>query len=263
MPELPDLEVLKDFINSNFSGKKIIEARLNNDLFLKTNYFSPEIFNKSRLIRVSRKGKILIFEASNDFKLVFHPMTKGWIKLEDGEIFTFKFEDNSKIGIYEVEHVNLLQLFIVKKPENLRILKSMGPEPFDKKFNVDYLYSNSTKFKESIKKLLTKQKVVAGIGNAYADEILWYAKIYPFKKARELEKSDFDEIIKATKEVLSNAIEILRNIAYGNLPPFEYREHLKIHKKEGEPCPRCGAKIQARYEGDRGTFWCPVCQPEN
>ncbi len=262
MPELPDLEVLKDFIDSNFSGKNILEARLNNSKFLKTKYFPPKIFNKSKLSKVSRRGKILIFEASNGFKLVFHPMTRGWIKIGEGEIFTLEFDDGTKIGIYEVEPVNLLQLFIVRKPENLSILKLIGPEPFEDKFNVDYLLLNSENFKGNIKKLLTTQKIVAGIGNAYVDEILWDAKINPFKKPGELGKSSFEAIVKSTKKVLSEAIKTLKEVSGKDLPPFEYREHLKVHRREGQPCPRCGTLIQAKFEGDRGTFWCPTCQPE-
>lgn len=261
MPELPDLEVLKDLINSRFSGKNILKARLNSEGFLKTKYFPPKIFNKSQLVKVTRRGKILIFEASNGFKLVFHPMTRGWIKQEEGEIFTFEFDDGTRIGIYEVEPVNLLQLFIVRKLENLKILKSIGPEPFEDEFNADYLLSSSERFKGNIKKLLTTQKIVAGIGNAYADEILWNVKVNPFKKPDELEKSDFEAIVKSTREVLSKAIETLRGVSGKELPPFEYREHLKVHRREGQPCPRCGTEIQAKFEGDRGTFWCPVCQP--
>ncbi len=261
MPELPDLEVLKDFLNSKFAGKNIVETRLNEEKFLKTKYFPPKIFNKSILTKITRRGKILIFEASNGFKLVMHPMTKGWIKLDEGDIFTFEFEQGEKIGIYEVNPANLLQLFIVRKPENLNILKSIGPEPFGEKFNADYLSSKFEKFKGNIKKFITSQKVVAGIGNAYADEILWDARINPFKMPGELEKSNFETIVKSAKSVLNNAINVLKEISGDELPPFEYREHLKVHRKEGKPCPRCGTAIQARFEGDRGTFWCPVCQP--
>ncbi len=262
MPELPDLEVLKVFLNQKFAGEKIVGVELKGESFLKTKFFPPEVFKNSTLERINRRGKLLIFEADNGFKLVFHPMLRGWVKEDEGEIFTFKFESGKVLGIYEVEPVKLLQLYIVKKPENLRVLKSLGPEPIDSSFTADYLKNAAEGFKGTVKKLITTQKIVAGIGNAYADEILWHARINPFRKVSQLKAEDFENLVSSTKKVLKEAIEAISRASRGNIPPFEFREHMKIHRKEGQPCPRCGTPIEVKFEKERGTWWCPTCQKE-
>ncbi len=262
MPELPDLEVLKDAINARYRGNLITGVDLRRPEFLKTRYFPPEVFKNSVLSSVSRRGKILIFTAQNGFKLVFHPMLRGWIldRAED-YVLKFSFSNGSDIFILEMENAGLMQLFIVKKPENLRILKSLGPEPLDDGFNTEYLKSIVRNSKDRIKKLITTQKVVAGIGNAYADEILWKAGINPFRKANTLKDQEIERLTDSTKEVLKEAIKVLKNISENGIPPFEYRDHMKIHRRDGKPCPRCGTPIEVKFEGERGTWWCPVCQP--
>ncbi len=261
MPELPDLEVLKDSLNSRFGGKKITEVNLKRPEFLKTRFFPVEVFRNTTLVEVSRRGKVLIFSAQNGFKLVFHPMLRGWVlKQADDYILKFEFEDGSGLFFLEMEEVGLLQLYIVKKPENLRILKNLGPEPLTDDFGSQYFYEKAKSSRDSVKKLLTTQKIVAGIGNAYADEILWEARINPFKKSNTLSLNEVETLVKSTKLVLNEAIVTLKEVAAGDFPPFEYREHLKIHRRDGLPCPRCGTPIAVKFEGDRGTYWCPACQ---
>ncbi|MGB9553704.1 MAG: Fpg/Nei family DNA glycosylase, partial [bacterium] len=138
-------------------------------------------------------------------------------------------------------------------------LKELGLEPFDSSFTPEYLREVLQKFRGTVKFALMEQKFLAGIGNAYSDEILFCAKIAPSRPAKELSEREKDLLFKCILDTLRWGIEETQKRMQNGVRG-EIREFLNVHGKEGEPCPRCGTKIlRIEIEG-RGTYFCPRCQ---
>ncbi len=263
MPELPDLEVLKEKLEERFLEKKVEEVEVINSKALRTKYFQPRVLKRGILKEIERKGKSLLFHFHSGFKLVFQPLLRGWISLDPepnvDQLMKLKFE-GTELHFIEFEKRGLAGLFIVRKPEGLSFLKNLGVDPLSPDFKLEKFKELLRERKDNLKKFLLDQKAVCGIGNAYADEILWEARLSPFRKCGKLDESEMQKLFSSITKVLQEAIKVIREKAGDGLPPFEFREHLKVHRREGSPCPRCGAKIKAVWEGDRGTFYCPECQ---
>ena len=264
MPELPDLEVLRRRLEKELRESRVVDVEVLKDRALKTRYFKPAVLKKGVLQEVSRKGKNLVFEFHSGFKLLFQPLLRGWVSFEmPGDavpLMKLSFEGNRDLYFIEYEDKGMAGLYIVRKLEGLNFMKKLGPDPLSEEFTLDYLAGAIRGRKNGLKSFLVDQKAIAGVGNAYADEILWEAEFSPFRNCTDLSEEDVERLFRAIRTVLDSAISVLEDVSGGGLPPFEYREHLKVHRREGQPCPRCGAAIKAVYEGDRGTFFCPECQ---
>lgn len=264
MPELPDLEVLRRRLREGLLESKVLDIEVLSDRALKTRYFKPAVLKKGILREVSRKGKNLILEFHSGFKLLFQPLLKGWVSFEvPGEaapLLRLSFEGGRELYFIEYKNKGMAGLYIVRKLEGLSFMKKLGVDPLSEEFTIDYLAGAVGERKDRLKAFLVDQKIIAGVGNAYADEILWEARLSPFRICADLDESEVEELFRAVRSVLDSAISVLEEVSGEGLPPFEYREHLKVHRREGQPCPRCGAIIKAVYEGERGTFFCPECQ---
>jgi len=154
---------------------------------------------------------------------------------------------------------------ILTKEELEKEMEKLGPEPLDKDFTFEKFKERILKKKKGkIKQVLMDQEVIAGIGNIYSDEILWKAKIHPFKRVGKLSEEELKKIYKAMREILPKAIEV------GGESISDYRRPSgekggfdilrKVYRREGEKCFRCGAKIKRVKLGQRSAHFCPVCQ---
>jgi formamidopyrimidine-DNA glycosylase len=211
------------FVHINLDkGHLLMHLRMSGDLIMETIDLEDEL-------RVERKHDRVVFEFSSGWRMVFI--------------------DPRKFG----------RIWLTDQPENQ--IKRLGPEPFDPELTPDRLFSLLSRSKKKIKPLLLDQSFLAGLGNIYTDESLFLAKIHPLRKANELSIQEVEGLLLAIRQVLAQAI--IRN---GTSIDWVYRggtfqNHLNVYQKEGTSCSVCGTLIMRSVVGQRGTHFCPVCQP--
>lgn len=268
MPELPEVETVKNELKKKLLKKKINDIKIfyNGIIATDLNSFKKNIVNEE-IVDIKRRGKFLIFEL-NDYYLVSHLRMEGkyFIKNNTDEIskhdhvifyfddFTLRYNDTRKFG----------KMYLVNKDElySNTPLSKLGLEPWDKDLDNKYLKSKFS-CNIAIKTLLLDQGIISGIGNIYADEILFLSKINPIKKGKELTKKELDNIINNTKIVLEQGIKNKGTTihSFSSLGEVGHNQYsLLVHTKEGCPCTICGSIIKKIKVNGRGTYYCPKCQ---
>ena len=269
MPELPEVETVRRALEKSLLNKKINKVKVLYDGIIATNKddFKKNIINQE-FINITRYGKFIIFELT-DFYLVSHLRMEGKFFIKDShdpiikhehiifylDDFTLRYHDTRKFG----------KMYLVKKDRLYQDtpLANIGVDPIIKELDTKYLKDkfNNTKH---IKTLLLDQNIIAGIGNIYADEILFLSQINPNTRGNKLNEDDINNIIKYTKEILNKAIlekgTTIRSYT-SSLGVFgNYQKYLNVHTKEGSLCPVCGNIIIKTKVNGRGTYYCPNCQ---
>ncbi len=178
--------------------------------------------------------------------------------------FILYLDNGWQVGLSDLRKFAKILFGKKEEIENLAELKNLGPEPLDKSFKF-IKFVKLIKFqKRKIKQVLMDQNVIAGIGNIYSDEILWQAKIHPFKLADELTNTELEKIYSATKEILKKAVKLRGTSISDFRDAFGksggYVKILKIYRREGELCQRCGTIIKRVKMGGRSAHYCPKCQ---
>lgn len=280
MPELPEIETIKRYLEKDLIGRKIKGVKiLNKKSFIGD---KKKILN-SKILKIERKGKMLIFKLDTDkrgsqrrlmrinsigLNLVFH------LKLT-GQLIFYNFLRNSEIKKYTrvifILDKGLLIFNDARKfgwvkvldDEDLNYeLSKIGKEPFD--LNFKYLKEIFSKTKRPIKIVLMDQEKIAGLGNIYANEALFLAKIHPLKPANKLKDSEIKNLLSAIKKVIKKAIKLQGTSFRFYVKPDEskgsYQEEFLVYQRNDEKCLRCKSKIKYIKIGGRGTFYCPRCQ---
>ena len=272
MPELPEVETVKETLKKQILKKKIKNIKILYDGIIvgNINEFKKDIISQE-IINIDRRGKFLIFEL-DDFYLVSHLRMEGkyFVKNIDDPILkhehiifyfdslSLRYHDTRKFG----------KMYLVKKDKLYQDtpLKDLGLEPWDKKLTINYLQEKCHN-NIHIKTLLLDQHIIAGIGNIYADEILFSSKINPNKKGIDLKEKDFDNIIKYTRKVLSDAIKCggttIRSYTSSLGVTGHFQGNLLVHTKDGCKCQKCDSIIIKTKVNGRGTYYCPTCQGGN
>jgi formamidopyrimidine-DNA glycosylase len=157
-----------------------------------------------------------------------------------------------------------MKLFPRDEVAGLAELKGLGPEPFAKEFDAAYLWRVSRGRSSAIKNLLMDQRIVAGVGNIYASEILFRARVRPTRRAGRVTRAEFDRIAPITAEVLREAIgsrgTTFRSYRDSQGQPGRFASKLRVYDREGQPCLECATPIRAAVIGQRSSFYCPRCQ---
>jgi len=267
MPELPDLEVVK----SNLE-KKILNCEVAGLRLLKKSVGKPspdllqEALKGEKVSSVGRRGKYTVIHFSSGAALLIHLMLEGELDLkvekttpEKGTCAVLSFSDGQEIHF--IDQRGWMKLYFIPPGElkTTKELKELGPEPYDPGFTPDYLSEMLQKFRGTVKFALMEQKLLAGIGNAYSDEILFCAKIRPSRPAGELSEREKDLLYKCILDTLRWGTEEAKK-RMGDSVRGEIREFLNVHGKEKAPCSRCGTSIQRIEIEGRGTYFCPRCQ---
>lgn len=269
MPELPEVETVKESLKLKLLGQKIED----------TNIIYPKIIEypvvsewmgkiKGQVIRnISRRGKWLLFEL-DDYVLLSHLRMEGRYYFRDKkdpyekhEHVVFHFED---FDLRYVDTRKFGRMHLIEKEQlyNRKPLNELGLEPFDENLTNQYLKQQYQKKSLPIKTVLLDQKIIVGIGNIYADEILYLSKINPLKKVSVLSKRELDKIIENTKLVLKEAIEkggtTIKSYESSEGVHGRFQHQLLVHGKKN--CPHCKKEIKKITIGGRGTYYCPTCQ---
>jgi formamidopyrimidine-DNA glycosylase len=289
VPELPDLTILAEAFGAALVGRPIVGAGAPNPLVLRATPAELAALDGELLRNVRRRGKFLILETDRtsiwaspmltgrfamvapgaarpraSITLRFGPRVgpaqtrpapwtrdAGWMPQLDAEV-ELRYLDPTRMG--------KLYLVPVATPRSVpgAGATELGPDADDPALTVEDFRARIRRHPGEIKGLLRNQSFVAGIGNAYSDEILWAARLSPFRRRSTLAAEEVDALYTAMREILAASIEILR----ARVPPtFErqVRDHLKVHLRGGQPCPRCGALI-SQVGGREATSYCRACQ---
>lgn len=272
MPELPEVETVKRSLALRLVGKVIRDVRVYHDniiAFPSVTDFSKEIVNQ-KINSMDRYGKWLIF-VLDDYYLLSHLRMEGkyFFKGKDDEKnkhehVIFELDDNIELRYMDVRKFGKMHLIKKDKIKVSGPLVDMGLEPWDERLDILYLKGKFKSKKLPIKTVLLDQSIIVGIGNIYANEILYLCGINPLKKSYLLCDEELANIIKYTKEVLEKAIEqggtTIRSYSSVDGVHGLFQNELYVHSKDGEKCNKCSGYIEKIKVGGRGTYYCPNCQ---
>jgi len=265
MPELPEVETVRRELEKAVLGKRIVDVIINNPKVIrepKKEDFIKFLLN-STVKHILRKAKLLILELSSGKSLAIHlKMTGQLVYPGDGKKsrVSFKLSDGSLLDFNDQRI--FAELRLIDDWRKLKFIEGLGPEPFDirvEKFK-EMLGAKKTK----IKPLLMDQAFISGIGNLYAAEVLFRAKINPARQALSLSEKEktllFKEIIDTLKEAIKYKGSSVDQYVQLSGEQGDYAKHHKVYGRQGKPCLVCKTPIKRIALGGRGTFFCPRCQ---
>lgn len=272
MPELPEVETVKETLKLRLIGKVITGVNVYYDNIIEypsVLEFKGNIVNQ-RINGMSRYGKWLIFEL-DDYYLLSHLRMEGKYffrtkmdELNKHEHVVFSLDDDTELRYMDVRKFGKMHLILKDEIKTKGPLIGMGLEPWDKNLTIDYLKGKYAKKKLPIKSVLLDQSIIVGIGNIYADEILFLSEINPLVKTNELTDSNLENIITNTKKVLELAIKkggtTIRSYTSVDGVHGLFQQELYVHSKANEACRVCNSNIIKIKVGGRGTYYCPKCQ---
>lgn len=269
MPELPEVETIKRGLAKKIKGKTIkkIDIKLPKLVNFDVVGFQKEILG-AKIEKISRRAKLLVLKLSNAGAILIHLKMSGQL-LYEGEIrkharAVFYFSDGTKLVFNDMRKFGYFK-FLPQNKLNQFFEDKFGPEPLLSEFNLDkFNMIIKQKPNSRIKNFLLDQKNIAGIGNIYADEALFEAKITPTRRVRTLNKNEIKKLHKAIKNVLNNAIkhkgtsfQLYRDSA-GKKGKFV--RLLKVYQREGKKCYFCSGTVKRIKLGSRSAYFCPKCQ---
>ena len=272
MPELPEVETVKETLKRLIVGKKIIGVTVNYSNIIEypnVQLFKEEIINQT-INDIKRRGKWLLFDLDN-YYLLSHLRMEGryFYKNKNDEHLKhehviFNFSDETELRYLDSRKFGKMHLIEKKDAYNQKPLNELGLEPWDDNLTISYLKEKYKNKKLPIKTVILDQSIIVGIGNIYADEILFLSNINPLKKASLLNDAELLNIIKYTKEILEKAIlnggTTIRSYESSEGVHGKFQQNLLVHNRENKDCPNCKNKIIKIKVGGRGTYYCPNCQ---
>ena len=277
MPELPEVETIRNQLAPHVEGATLEEVRILDPRW--SDPLSPRALARAltgrRVKALRRRGKYLVWELDGNLYLLQHLRMSGIVLLDpraeapharvrmrlardsDGASRLLLVSDLRRFGTATLVHGrDELDAFFAAR---------LGVEPFDPRFTGSYLYSHTRGRRAPIKAVLLDQRVIAGVGNIYADEALFRAQIHPARPARMLTSERCErlragviEALEAGLDARGASIDAFRDVegARGS-----FQDRFLVHRRAGEPCPRCGGTIVKQVVGGRGTYVCERCQP--
>jgi formamidopyrimidine-DNA glycosylase len=272
MPELPEVEALAQDLSGRLTDRAITRVDLAAFSALKT--FDPPVhaLHGTLVEGVGRHGKFLDVSASG-LHLVVHLARAGWVRwkeeLPDRPVRPSSksplaarvvIDDGQGLDITEAGTRKSLAIYVVRDPRDVPGIARLGPDPLDDAFTVGVLGEIlQREGRKQVKGVLRHQGTVAGIGNAYSDEILHAARMSPYKPASSIEGDDLDTLFAAVKGTLGDAVERSRGLAASELKG-EKKSHLAVHGRTGQACPVCGDTVREVSFADSSLQYCPTCQ---
>ena len=286
MPELPEVEIVRQSLDKKIKGKIIQKVIVRNrNLRLKVPSNFEKLIKNQRILRINRYSKYLILFFSNEYICIIHLGMTGTIhliyhkkkKLISNMSFYHSFTLPKKHNHIEI-HFDKFKLVyndprrfgffkIIKNQELLKKkFNKLGPEPFNKEFNLNYIFSYLKNKEKNIKNFLLDQNFVSGIGNIYASEILYLSRIKPIKKGKYFKKKDCKKILIYSRKVLNDAIKqggsTIRDFKNISGKTGEFQKNFKVYQREHSKCKRinCNGIIKKIYISNRSSFFCNSCQ---
>jgi formamidopyrimidine-DNA glycosylase len=267
MPELPDLEVVRQFLSAALVGPVITGVEVRRPLVLRDLVGEPPgaALAGRRVCEVGRLGKYLWLDLGLDLWVVVNPKLAGRLAWRAAgaapqahTAIVVGFSSGRELHYLDPKEMG--QVYITPSLSQVPSFSSQGPDALDPALTAEVFAERLLRFRGEIKGVLTRQELVAGIGSACADEILFRARISPFRRRTHLSSVEMRQLYQAMREVLAEAVETLRQ-RVGSQIEVEVRDFLQVHGRGGQPCPRCGRLISELRARQRITSFCRGCQP--
>lgn len=269
MPELPEVESLRRFFDERVVGLSFEKLHLATFSALKTYDPSLDSLIGQQIVAMHRRGKFIAFETNEHVFLAIHLSRAGWMRWFE-EIAANKpkggkgplalritFSDGSGVNVTEAGTEKRLAIHVVRNLDDVEHIRTLGPDPLQT--SPDELAARLSSETGRIKKVLTDQQVIAGVGNAYSDEAMHVAKLSPYKNANKLTDVELARLVDAVIEVLSDAVDRSKDVAVKDLKS-EKKSGLRVHGKAGQKCPVCGDVIREVSFSSKSFQYCATCQ---
>lgn len=269
MPELPEVEILCRRLDERLAGRRFERLDLASISALKT--FDPPLsaLEHREIEGVSRRGKFISIGIDGDL-LVINLARSGWIRWREKEqakvapkkgplALRARLEGGEGFDLTEMATEKRLALWAAHEAASIEQLASLGPEPLEESFSLEVFAALLRAESGDLKHALSRQSLIAGVGNAYSDEALHAAKLSPFKSAAKLSGEEAETLYQALRSVLSEAIERASSLDIEQLKD-DKRSGMAVHGRTGLPCPVCGDTVAEVSFATRSLQYCPTCQ---
>ena len=269
MPELPEVETLRRGLARALPGRRVTgvtvhERRLRRPL-AKT--FEQSLVRR-RIEAVRRRAKYLLLDLDDGNVWLVHFGMSGTLVVRPGNAplrththVVVALDDGSTLHFHDPRRFGLM---CVGPPDELPEIGALGVEPLDAEFSPEFLHRAARRQRRAVKSLLMDQRLVVGIGNIYANEILFAAGIRPTRRTSRVTRADAERIVAATAEVLGAALAArgssISDYRDERGEPGAFQDRFRVYERDGKPCVRCGATVRRRVIIGRSSFYCPNCQ---
>jgi formamidopyrimidine-DNA glycosylase len=272
VPELPEVESLVTFLRDHAVGRVVARVDVPGIHVLKTYDPSPTSLAGLEITGAARHGKFLDLDVSG-LHLVTHLARAGWLHWRDalppapprmgkGPIgVRVHLDDGSGFDLTEAGTQKRLAVYIVRDAAEVPGVARLGVDPLSEEFTAHRLGELFAGVRAQVKGVLTDQSLIAGLGNAYSDEVLWEVRMSPFKPAGNLTPEDVEKLHAAIQQILRAAVERSAGTAAGELKA-EKKSNLNVHGRTGLPCPRCGDEVREVSFATKSLQYCATCQTE-
>jgi formamidopyrimidine-DNA glycosylase len=270
LPELPEVETIRRDLEKEIVGHKIIDLVYEVPKMLQPSPEKVETIVGRHIVSAGRVGKLLLLGIENDGTVGIHLKLSGRLFIRNQkdplDKFTyviFKLDDGRELRFTDFRKFGYVKL--ISNSEELNSIKSTyGPEPLAEDFTVDSLKKALSKTSRAVKTVIMDQSKIAGVGNIYADEALWYAKIHPETAANQLTDKELERLYQGIVKAIEAGIADRGTSVDDYLDIYGkeggHAKNLNVFRQNGEPCSRCGTIIKKIRVGGRGTHFCPSCQ---
>jgi formamidopyrimidine-DNA glycosylase len=272
MPELPEVETVRRGLVSLVKGEKIerVVVRYPKMVTPDAEKFAKELKNK-QILDIERRGKYLLFKFSDNLAMVSHLRMEGKYSVVDRtepynkhDHVIFELENGQDLRYNDTRKFGRMNLVSAGEEMQIGGLKTIGPEPTPETLTLDYLTQQLRQRKRGMKSFLLDQSMIAGLGNIYADEVLWLSQIHPQRVSNTLTDAEIKKLRESIFEELGLAIEAKGTTVFSYLNADghagSFQNQLHVYHRQGKPCHRCGAPIERIKVAQRGTHFCPKCQ---
>lgn len=268
MPELPEVEALARLLRPRLVGQRVVALEIFRPLVFRNllTEQDPAAALVGRAVAdVQRRSKFLVCSFAGGLSLVVHFMLAGGLepcapdaRPRTRDYYRLAFADGSALRYHDLKGMG--KTYLTDDLGRVPGLADLGPDALDPALTLEGFLERLRPHRGEIKGVLTRERAVSGIGNAYADEILFVAGIYPFRKANRLSRQELQGLYAAMRQVLEERVTLAAE-ALAEGANMHQREGMLVHGRAGEPCPRCGAPISEISVGRRPTHFCRQCQP--
>ena len=266
MPEAPEMQVVSEFLGSHLPGKRIEDAHILKPMVRSlAGAFQEDTIGRT-FETVERRGKFLILRLSGERQIVINPKLTGGLqycprrtRVQKRTCVRIRLEGDVDLRYTDGRQMGQFYYVPDDRASEVPGLAEQGPDVLDD-FTFDDFTDRLKGFHGEIKGVLTRGRVISGIGNAYADEILWDAEVYPFKRRKALSEDELRRVYTSSRRVILEATEAVRE-RMGDRIDHKVRDFLRVHNRGGEPCPRCGRAITELRANQRINSYCRGCQP--
>jgi len=265
MPEWPDLHVVHGRLERALAGRRITRVKVGDPVVIRATRPVEDLLVGRTFNGVRHRGKFMLFDLDN-VTIVVNPMLSGLFVLKRCEAaaakdtrFRLALDDGMELRYRDDTRMGKVYVLQGEAPESaVPGFAEIGPDA--PRLSQSEFLERARKRGGEVRNLLQDQRVASGIGNAYADEILWEARLHPKRTVRSLTREEGGILYAAMQHVLARAVD---EVEAGTPPELgvKVRSHMRVRGRSGTPCPRCGSKIRRTRKGDDETDYCPSCQP--